>query len=310
MKIVVIRGMYGKTSSIWLPLWAKVTISCCLVGLPLGTGLWLGSEFFGEKETDFFDSVAASLEDDIESQRQDVVSARANAEDSLQALSLKMAKMQVQLARLEALGEVLTVKAELEDGEFDFSAVPAIGGPELTAVASEQLVQHEILDGLDHLAYQIEDRQMQLNLVADLIKDRHLNEETRPSGLPAKKGWLSSTFGRRIDPFSGASAWHNGVDIAGKHGSDVQAVAGGVVTYSGERYGYGELIEITHDNGYITRYGHNAELLVKLGEIVKKGQVISLMGTTGRSTGPHVHFEVYKNGRAVDPARYIRGTIR
>lgn len=309
MKIVVVKGIHGKTSSIWLPLWAKITISCCLVGLPLGTGLWAGAEFFGEKDADFFDSVAEALEKDFEVQAKEISETRAEAEDKLQALSLRMAKMQVQLARLEALGEVLTVKAELEDGEFDFSAAPAIGGPELVGseVAS---VEQDILSGLDDLAYQIEDRQMQLNLVADLIHDRHLTEETSPSGLPAEKGWLSSAFGRRIDPFTGVSAWHNGVDIAGKHGSNILAVAGGVVTYSGERYGYGQLVEITHDNGFITRYGHNSELLVALGEIVKKGQVISLMGTSGRSTGPHVHFEVYKHGRAVDPASYIRSTIR
>lgn len=309
MKVVIIKGINGKTSSVWLPLWAKVTLSCCLFGLPLGLGMLAGAELFGEKKTSFFDSVASSLKDELESQQQEVDSARSDAEQKLQALSAKMARMQVQLARLEALGEVLTVKAELEDGEFDFSNPPALGGPELSLSANAG-VEHEILSGLDSLAVKIQDRQMQLNLVADLIQDRHLKEETSPSGLPTEKGWISSLYGRRIDPFTGASAWHNGVDIAGKHGSNVLAVAGGVVTYSGDRYGYGELIEITHDNGYITRYGHNSELLVKLGEIVKKGQVISRMGTTGRSTGPHIHFEVYKNGRAVDPSSYIRRTHR
>ena len=308
MKVVIIRGINGKTSSVWIPLWAKVTLSCCLFGLPLGIGLIAGAEFFGEKKTSFFDSVASSLKGELESQQQEVNNARTDAVQKLQALSARMAKMQVQLARLEALGEVLTVKAELEDGEFDFTNPPAIGGPEFSV--SSIGVEHEILSDLDTLAGRIQDRQIQLNLVSDLIQDRHLKEETSPSGLPSEKGWISSLYGRRIDPFTGASAWHNGVDIAGKMGSDVLAVAGGVVTYSDERYGYGELIEITHDNGYVTRYGHNSELLVKLGEIVKKGQVISRMGTTGRSTGPHVHFEVYKNGRAVDPSSYIRRTHR
>jgi len=309
MKVVIIRGINGKTSSIWLPLWVRITLSFCLLGLPLIVGLFAGAEIFGDKKTSFFDSVASSLKNELKSQQQQVNETRAGAEQKLQALSAKMASMQVQLARLEALGEVLTVKAELEGGEFDFSNPPALGGPEFTA-SSDTLIEHEILSGLDGLAEQIQDRQMQLNLVADLIQDRHLKEESSPSGLPSEKGWLSSAYGRRIDPFTGASAWHNGVDIAGKHGSEVLTVAGGVVTFSEERYGYGELVEITHDNGYVTRYGHNSELLVEIGEIVKKGQVISLMGTTGRSTGPHVHFEVYKNGRAVDPASYIRRTHR
>ena len=309
MKVVVVRGIHGKTSSIWLPLWARMTISCCLVGLPLGVGLWAGSHYLGEDKADFFDNLSDSLGEELNYQKQQVIDAKSEAEDKLQALSLKMAKMQVQLSRLEALGEVLTVKAELGDGEFDFSVPPAIGGPEFQT-EGQLSIEHDILAGLDQLAYQIEDRQMQLGLVADLIQDRHLKEETQPSGLPAEKGWLSSAYGRRIDPFSGDAAWHNGVDIAGKFGSNVLSVAAGVVTYSGSRSGYGNLVEITHDNGFVTRYGHNSELLVKLGEIVKKGQIISLMGTSGRSTGPHVHFEVYKHGRAVDPASYIRRTVR
>ena len=309
MKLVIVRGIHGKTSSIWLPLWARITLSCCLVGIPLGTGLWAGSQYLGEDKADFFDNLSQSLSKELDNQKQNVMDAKAGAEDKLQALSLKMAKMQVQLARLEALGEVLTEKAELGDGEFDFSVPPAVGGPGLVS-GEESWAEHDILAGLDQLADQIDDRKMQLHLVADLIQDRHLKEETSPSGLPADKGWLSSAYGRRIDPFSGESAWHNGVDIAGKFGSNVLSVAAGVVTYAGKRTGYGNLVEITHDNGFVTRYGHNSELLVALGEIVKKGQTISLMGTSGRSTGPHVHFEVYKHGRAVDPASYIRRTVR
>lgn len=311
MKIVLIRGMHGKTSSVWLPNWAKWTISCCLLGLPLGAGIWIGSLLDGDRPGDFFDDVADALESDIDSQQEIISEVTRNTERQLQALSLKMAKMQVQLARMEALGEVLTVKAELEDGEFDFSSPPAIGGPELGASpALETEAKHEILSELDQLGSFIEDRGRQLNLIADLFLDRELSEQTSPSGLPVEKGWLSSFYGNRIDPFSGESAWHNGVDIAGKHGSGVLSAAGGVVTYAGNRYGYGEMIEISHDNGLVTRYGHNSELLVTLGEVVKKGQIISRMGTTGRSTGPHVHFEVYKNGRAVDPASYIRRTVR
>lgn len=309
MKVVIIRGINGKTSSFSLPLWVRIALCFCLLGLPLLVGLFAGAEFFGEKKTSFFDGIALSFKDELKSQQQQIDEARVGAEQNLQALSAKMASMQVQLARMEALGEVLTVKAELEGGEFDFSNPPAVGGPEL-AVPYDVAIERDILSDLDNLAGKIQDRQMQLNLVANLIQDRHLKEETFLSGLPSEKGWVSSPYGSRIDPFTGATAWHKGVDIAGKHGSDVLAVAGGVVTYSDERYGYGNLVEIAHDNGYVTRYGHNSELLVEIGDTVKKGQVISLMGTTGRSTGPHIHFEVYKNGRAVDPASYIRRTHR
>jgi len=116
---------------------------------------------------------------------------------------------------------------------------------------------------------------------------------------------MSSPYGERVDPISGQKAWHKGMDFAGKAGSDVIAVASGVVTYAGKRYGYGLMVEITHSDGYVTRYGHHQEVVVKVGDVVKSKQTIAKMGSSGRSTGPHVHFEVLKNGRRVDPAKYV-----
>jgi murein DD-endopeptidase MepM/ murein hydrolase activator NlpD len=121
---------------------------------------------------------------------------------------------------------------------------------------------------------------------------------------------MSSHFGRRVDPFTGRIATHEGVDFAGKLGSEIIAVGSGVVTWSSERYGYGQMVEINHGSGFMTRYAHNLENKVEVGDVVKKGQVIALMGTSGRSTGPHVHFEVYKHGRPVDPAAYIHRASR
>ena len=126
-----------------------------------------------------------------------------------------------------------------------------------------------------------------------------------PAGRPVQQGWLSSYYGWRTNPFGGNQQFHKGIDFAGKENSEIVAVGGGVVTYSGKRYGYGNLVEITHGNGYITRYGHNKKNLVREGETVKKGQAIALMGSTGRSTGPHVHFEVIKDGKKIDPAKFI-----
>ena len=117
---------------------------------------------------------------------------------------------------------------------------------------------------------------------------------------------MSSAFGRRVDPFSGKIGWHAGVDFAGRENSDVIAVASGVVVYAGKRSGFGQLIEINHGDGYVTRYAHHKESLVGIGDVVKKGQQIAIMGSTGRSTGPHVHFEVLKNGRHQDPAKFVR----
>ena len=160
------------------------------------------------------------------------------------------------------------------------------------------------------LQSQVENREGQLGVLESLMLDRQLNGQSQPAGRPVLKGWLSSRYGRRTDPFSGHRAWHNGIDFAGQEGDQIVAVASGVVTRAGRHSGYGELVEVDHGEGYLTRYAHNRENLVKAGDTVKQGDVIALMGSSGRSTGPHVHFEVYKNGRSVDPASYIRRTIR
>ncbi len=150
----------------------------------------------------------------------------------------------------------------------------------------------------------------QPEIAAGLINDHQFAQEATIAGRPVNVGWLSSDFGRRADPFTGRMAWHNGIDFAGAAGDDIVNVGTGVVTFSGKRQGYGLMVEIDHGNEYLTRYAHAENLLVEQGEIVNQGQAIALVGSTGRSTGPHVHFEVYKNGRVVDPASYIRRTHR
>ena len=142
-------------------------------------------------------------------------------------------------------------------------------------------------------------------ILAMLERARELKEEIHPEGRPVTTGYISSYFGERADPFDGREAFHKGVDFAGALGSDVVAVAAGVVTWAGERSGYGKLIEINHGDGYATRYAHNSRTLVSVGQTVKRGEAVALMGSTGHSTGPHVHFEVLHNGRQVDPLSFI-----
>ena len=155
------------------------------------------------------------------------------------------------------------------------------------------------------LASGLRARESELEILESMLRNRDYQEARELAGRPVTWGWMSSPYGKRVDPFSGKLAWHAGVDFAGKDGSDVVAVASGVVTYAAKRYGYGLMVEVNHGDGYVTRYGHHAELLVKVGDIVKRGQPIGTMGSSGRSTGPHVHFEVLKGGRHVDPARYV-----
>jgi len=163
----------------------------------------------------------------------------------------------------------------------------------------------DFLTMLDELGAEIADREQKLSVLETLLMTRSLNERVMPSGSPVEDGWLSSRYGKRNDPFTGKQEFHKGLDFAGKPGSSVTAVGDGVVTWAGKRTGYGDLIEISHGNGYVTRYAHNKEHLVDVGDTVRKGQEIALMGSSGRSTGPHVHFEVVLNGKTVNPSRYI-----
>jgi murein DD-endopeptidase MepM/ murein hydrolase activator NlpD len=211
--------------------------------------------------------------------------------------------MQARLFRMEAIGAHMADAADLNEGEFDFSELPAQGGPVL---GGQTALQYDDLAAeLDRLSSAIKRREFELDILDDVLVNEEIQTTSIVQGRPVKWGWLSSKFGQRVDPITGKTAWHSGVDFAGRDGSDVIAVASGVVTFAGKRSGYGKLVEISHANGYVTRYGHHKEITVAPGDVVKKGEPIGQMGSSGRSTGPHVHFEVLKNGRTVDPASYV-----
>ncbi|MFA7632535.1 MAG: M23 family metallopeptidase [Thiohalomonadaceae bacterium] len=258
----------------------------------------------GYKEAETSMLVGGALQNELEKQRLDIDEARRTAEDNLNALALRMGQMQAHVMRLDALGQRLTNMAGLDDGEFNFEVAPALGGPE-NITAQQSLQVPDFIALLDNLSVQLENRGDQLSVLENMLLNRNLQAEVLPAGRPVQSGWISSSFGIRTDPFTGRLAHHNGIDFAGKEGNEVIAVASGVVTWAGSRFGYGNLVEINHGKGYVTRYGHNKSVEVKVGDTVKKGQAVAIMGSTGRSTGPHVHFEVLRNGRAVDPARYV-----
>jgi murein DD-endopeptidase MepM/ murein hydrolase activator NlpD len=246
----------------------------------------------------------SSWQNEMTAQRDEIASARRKVDEDMDALALRLGELQAKMIRLDALGARLTQVAKLDRGEFDFSAAPALGGP-ATASAVDSISVPDFVQSLEALTRQVDDRSAQLGVLETLLMSRNLQDEISPAGRPIKRGWISSYYGMRTDPFTGRREHHKGMDLAGKEGSDVIAVGAGVVTWAGDRYGYGKLVEINHGNGYSTRYGHAAKVLVQAGDAVKKGQVLALMGSTGRSTGPHVHFEVLRKGKAVDPKKYI-----
>ena len=212
--------------------------------------------------------------------------------------------LQARMTRLEALGGQVADMAGMSE-EFDFYREPAIGGLLNTAEPEAIQSEHHLLANMQAMQARLKIRETELLAIDGLVQNSNIQKESYLSGRPIVKGWLSSNYGKRIDPFTGRLSLHKGVDFAGQEDSDVIAVASGVVTWSGDRYGYGMMVEVNHGNGYSTRYAHNKSHLVKVGDVVNKGQALAKMGSTGRSTGPHVHYEVLKNGRQVDPHRYI-----
>ncbi len=253
------------------------------------------------------EQLSQMVQGELAQQRDDIAVAKAQAQESLNALTLRLAELQSRVIRLDAVGQRLTEMAQLDKGEFDFESPPAQGGPATESVLQGAEVG-DFVASFDVLSQQLADREQQLAVLESLLMSRNLEDEVFPAGFPAEKGWVSSFFGKRTDPFTGRPARHEGIDIAGKHGSGILAVASGVVTWSGDRYGYGSMVEVNHGNGYVTRYAHNSENLVQVGDTVKKGQPIALMGSSGRSTGPHVHFEVLRNGVVVNPLKYVRAS--
>lgn len=241
---------------------------------------------------------------ELNGQKMLVEQARLEARENLDALATRLSKLQGHVMRLDALGSRLANMAGLEDINFDVEDPPGMGGPD-SSRPDRSLQVADFIRQLEQLATAIEDRTDKLSAMEGLIMNSDLQEKTLPEGTPMQTGWVSSLFGWRADPISGRKVFHDGMDFAAKPNSLVTAVAAGIVTWSDRHSGYGNMVEINHGNGYVTRYAHNKQNLVKVGDKIDKGQVIAIIGSSGRSTGTHVHLEVVYNGKNVDPRKFI-----
>ncbi|WP_088329971.1 M23 family metallopeptidase [Lacimicrobium sp. SS2-24] len=238
-------------------------------------------------------------------QRHEVEQLKQTTQQQLTGMLVKMGEMQGQLLRLNALGEKLVAESALNPKEFNFSELPASGGPTHEVADLDLDSADNLIGRMDAMLAQLDNKTKQLQVLESVLRHHHIEQESAITGRPINSGWLSSYYGVRKDPFSGMPAMHKGVDFAGSEGDDVVATGAGLVTWAGERYGYGNLVEIEHGNGLVTRYGHNKDLQVQVGDVVTKGQVIAVMGSTGRSTGPHVHYEVLNRGKQIDPLPFV-----
>jgi len=230
--------------------------------------------------------------------------ARDDAQKHLDSMAVRLSTLQGHIMRLNALGSRLAYMAELDEIDFSLDENPGMGGP-ISASIQQSLSVPDFLDAMDRLSREIEDRNDKLIAIESMLIDRNLQSETAPTGRPIQDGWVSSLFGWRADPITGRKEMHDGMDFAAKFGTEITSVGAGIVTWSGRRAGYGNMVEIDHGNGYMTRYAHNRKNLVAVGEKVEKGSIIAIMGSTGRSTGSHVHFEVLKDGKFVNPKQFI-----
>ena len=304
MNVILFSKRMGRARQVELTrpfvLVTTIALVCAVIG-----GAFLAGLGFGNRSSLRQPALqVAALEQSLEAQRDEILSAKQHLQEKIDALASRIGLMNAHVIRLDALGKRLTDMANLNKGEFNFDHAPALGGPEafIDGIAARA---PDLMNMLDDMMRQIQDRERQLIVLENLLATRNLNRKIVPNGRPVLQGWISSYFGGRADPFDGRAAFHKGVDFAAPEGSKVVAVASGVVTWSRDRFGYGKIVEINHGNGLVTRYAHNQRLLVKVGDTVQKGQAIALIGSTGRSTGPHLHFEVLKSGRAVNPISFI-----
>jgi murein DD-endopeptidase MepM/ murein hydrolase activator NlpD len=242
----------------------------------------------------------AQLRSELAGQQQQLKEARDNAQIEINAVAARVGELQAQANRLNALGERLTRSGKLNDGEFDFERTPGMGGAETVS----DVPAGDLLKDLNDLQAQFDASGRQLSVLEAMLYNKQLEQKSVPSQRPSN-GYVTSGFGTRADPFSGGRAHHLGMDFDANLGDPVRSAGNGVISYAGIKSGYGNVIEIDHGNGYTTLYGHNSRLLVRVGDLVRAGQVIAKAGSTGRSTGPHVHFEVHQNGRPVNPRPFL-----
>ncbi|MEW5943181.1 MAG: M23 family metallopeptidase [Pseudomonadota bacterium] len=240
----------------------------------------------------------------LSAQQKEAAKNRAYMQDSLNAMAARLGQLQAQMLRLDALGERLVKQSGLPEKEFNFREAPGRGGAE-SGLPQVGLSFDQFQRELEKLAHQLDARTDQLSVVEAMVLRERVKKHTLPTVQPVSTGWYSSNFGWRLDPFTGKQAFHDGVDFMADPGTPIKAAAGGVVIYSDSHPGYGKMLEIDHGNGLVSRYAHASKLLVKVGDVVLQGQKVAEVGNTGRSTGPHLHFEVLYKGAPQNPARYL-----
>ncbi len=230
--------------------------------------------------------------------------------ENLNAMAVKLGQMQAQLMRLDALGDRVSSLAGLKPGEFRFNENPGRGGALSTSMPPQNISLADFGRQLEMLSRNLENRTDTLGILETTLFDVRVKRRLLPTVTPVEASWNASSFGWRLDPFTGQNALHEGVDFIADAGTPIFAAAGGVVLTAEVHHQYGKMIEIDHGNDFVTRYAHASKILVKPGDVVQRGRKIAEVGSTGRSTGPHLHFEVRYRGVAQNPSRFLQASAK
>jgi murein DD-endopeptidase MepM/ murein hydrolase activator NlpD len=275
-----------------------IAFGILMAGFILATATYVVTmKFAVDLRNPYLRALLASLHQD------EVKRSEASVKENLDALAAKVGELQARILRLDAFGERLAKAAGIKREEFRFDEKPGQGGP--VVPLGPELTVPEFQRMLDDMSRLVDDRGEKLGVLDSFFMDDRLARKTVPTTMPVTGGYYSSNYGYRLDPITGHSEFHTGVDIVAGIGTKVVAAAGGVVSYSGTMLEYGNVVDVDHDNGLTSRYAHLSKRLVKAGDVVMKGQLIALVGNTGRTTGPHLHFEVREKGIPLNPNKFL-----
>jgi murein DD-endopeptidase MepM/ murein hydrolase activator NlpD len=302
VQIILISDRLAKARSVTLSLRHLVgTAFVAMLMLCAGTaGLyWLTLRYAADIRLPVLQQLVLSA-NEAEAER-----GRTFVQQNLNAMAVKLGEMQAQLTRLDALGERLSSLAGFRPQEFRFSEAPGLGGAAPTLMPPQNLSLADFSDKLSSLSRNVESRNDMMGVLESQLFEQAVKKKMIPTMMPVKAPYNASAYGRRVDPFTGQWAMHEGIDFLAEAGSSIAAAAAGVVVFAGFHPQYGYMVDIDHGNDLVTRYAHQSKLFVKEGDVVQRGRKIGEVGSTGRSTGPHLHFEVRYRGAAQNPTKFL-----
>ncbi len=307
MKVIFLKDSRASSGTTCLS-GSKLLIAgvAVLVGLPVVLGLvsyWIVASIDRSLNPFVDPDYRVAVESRVRDQERHMDETREYVRQHMDVMGRRIGSLQAQVSRINAVEMRIAETSGINLSDFQFDETPALGGADPAEIVDSDQV--DIENAIQAIENELSRRESEIAAMDFLLSRRSLESQQTPAGWPVKGGWVSSNFGSRLHPMTGKKQFHRGVDIPGRLGTDVLAVADGVVVRSANLSDYGWMVEIDHGDGYKTLYGHNSKNLVEVGATVVKGQTIAKVGSTGRSTGPHVHFEVSKNKKTINPVRYL-----